>query len=221
MNIILGIDEAGRGPLFGRVYTSCVVLPENNERSEFDFTCLKDSKKFTSKKKLHHVADYIKENCLFYSIDYEDENTIDKINILEATIKSMKNSIINVIHQILKSDLYTNYDIEDIINSIQCKIDGNKFKPLQFVYNDNVYVINYETIVKGDSIHKCISAASILAKDARDTYIMDLCMRYPDLDRNYGLSSNMGYGTKKHVEGISNHGYTLWHRKSFKLKSII
>lgn len=220
MNIILGIDEAGRGPLFGRVYTSCVVLPDNNERSEFDFTCLKDSKKFSSKKKLHDVADYIKDNCLFYSIDYEDENTIDTINILEATMKSMKKSIINVIHKILQSELYKDYDIEDIINSINCKIDGNKFKPLQFIYNDNVYIINYETVIKGDAIHKSISAASILAKDARDTYMRDLCMRYPELDRNYGLSSNMGYGTKKHIEGIKQHGYTNWHRKSFKLKSI-
>ncbi len=221
MNIILGVDEAGRGPLFGRVYTSCVVLPYEHERSEFDFTVLKDSKKFTSKKKLHDVAEYIKENCLYYSIDYEDENTIDKINILEATIKSMKKSIINVIHKILKNDVYSTFDVKDVLNMINCKIDGNKFKPLQFVYDNNVYIINYETIVKGDSIHKSISAASILAKDARDNYIMDLCVRFPDLDHNYGLSRNMGYGTKKHIEGISKYGYTSWHRKSFKLKNSI
>tara|TARA_A100001015_G_C15011850_1_gene723482 strand:- start:243 stop:902 length:660 start_codon:yes stop_codon:yes gene_type:complete len=219
MNIILGIDEAGRGPLFGRVYTSCVVLPEKNENSTFNFDCLKDSKKFTSKKKLHDVADYIKEYCLFYSINYEDENTIDKVNILEATMISMNKSIINVIHQILKSELYSGYKVENIINSIQCKIDGNKFKPLQFVYQDNVYYINCQTIVKGDSIHKCISAASILAKDTRDNYIRELCVRYPELDHNYGLSSNMGYGTKKHIEGIKKYGYTDWHRKSFKLKN--
>ena len=216
--IVLGIDEAGRGPLFGRVYTSCVVLP-NDETNDFDVTLLKDSKKFTSKRKLHDVAEYIKQNCSFYSIDYEDETTIDKINILEATMKSMKKSIMNVIRQILKSEKYQHMDKKTLIQSITCKIDGNRFKPLQFVYDDEVYLIDYETVVKGDAKHKCISAASILAKDSRDNYMIELCERYPELDVNYGLSKNMGYGTKQHIEGIVKHGYTLWHRKSFKIKS--
>ena len=216
--LVLGIDEAGRGPLFGRVYTSCVVLP-THETNDFDLTMLKDSKKFTSKRKLHNVAEYIKENCSFYSIDYEDESTIDKINILEATMKCMKKSILNVIHQILESEKYQNMDKKSLIQSITCKIDGNRFKPLQFVYENEIYLIDYETVVKGDSKHKCISAASILAKDSRDTYMIELCERYPELDVNYGLSKNMGYGTKQHIEGITKHGYTLWHRKSFKIKS--
>lgn len=220
MNIVLGIDEAGRGPLFGRVYTSCVVLPDEKDESNFDFTILKDSKKFSSKKKLHDVAEYIKENSLFYSIDYEDETEIDKINILEATIKCMKKSIINVIHQILQSEDYSRTDPEILLNSINCKIDGNKFKPLQFVYDNEVYFINYETVVKGDALHKTISAASILAKNERDNYVKDLCVRFPNLDTYYGLSQNMGYGTKKHIEGIKTYGYTQWHRKSFKLKSL-
>jgi ribonuclease HII len=216
--IILGIDEAGRGPLFGRVYTSCVVLPhEECRESGFDFSLLKDSKKFTSKKKLHDVAEYIKQNALFYSIDYESESTIDNINILEATIKSMKKSIINVIKQMIQKG-----DIEPklLLNDIICKVDGSNFKPLQFVYNDEVYLINYETLIKGDSLCKSISAASILAKDARDNYMLDLCERYPNLNEYYGLMSNMGYGTKKHIEGIRNYGYTQWHRKSFKIKQI-
>ena len=81
-------------------------------------------------------------------------------------------------------------------------------------------MINYETLIKGDSLCKSISAASILAKDARDNYMLDLCERYPNLNEYYGLMTNMGYGTKKHIEGIKNYGYTQWHRKSFKIKQI-
>ena len=221
MSIILGIDEAGRGPLLGRVYTSCVVLPDEKEADNyFDYSLLKDSKKFTSRKKLHSVANYIKDNCIYYSIDYENEKVIDSINILEATMRSMKKSIVNVINKILDERNMSHDLIKDKLNSIKCMIDGNKFKPLQYVYNDEVYLINYETLVKGDSLCKSISAASILAKDARDNYILDLCVKYPNLDEYYGLSSNMGYGTKKHIEGIKNYGYTEWHRNSFKLKKL-
>ena len=214
--IVLGIDEAGRGPLLGRVYTSCVVLP-NNER-EFDFSLIKDSKKFSSKKKLHEVAEYIKEKSLYYSIDYVDESKIDKINILQATLKSMKNSIYNVLNKLLEN--VKESDINSILNNVICKIDGNYFKPIQFIYNDNVYNINYETIVKGDDKCKSISAASVLAKDSRDNYIKELCVKHPHLDEYYGLSTNMGYGTKKHMDGINNYGICEYHRKSFIHKKL-
>jgi ribonuclease HII len=87
---MIGVDEAGRGPLFGRVYSAAVILPEDN----FDFSLLKDSKKFTSEKKIKEVYDYIKEHALFYSITYKDEKYIDTHNILEATLESMKISCI-------------------------------------------------------------------------------------------------------------------------------
>ena len=79
--IEVGVDEAGRGPLFGRVYSGAVVLPKSN----FDYSILKDSKKFTSKKKINEAADYIKNNALYWSVSYEDEDVIDKINIRRAT----------------------------------------------------------------------------------------------------------------------------------------
>ena len=74
----IGIDEAGRGPMFGRVYSAAVILPNNEE---FKYELLKDSKKFTSEKKINEVADYIKTNALAWSVSYEDEKTIDSINI--------------------------------------------------------------------------------------------------------------------------------------------
>ena len=86
-----GIDEAGRGPMFGRVYSACVILPHNSD--DFDYSCLKDSKRFTSKKKLLAVYEYIKEHAVDYCVCYEDEKTIDTINILQATQQRMHNTL--------------------------------------------------------------------------------------------------------------------------------
>jgi ribonuclease HII len=90
-NIIeIGVDEAGRGPLFGRVYTAAVILPKDEG---FDFSKVKDSKKFHSKKKIKEVAEYIKEHALSWYVTYEDETVIDNINILQATQQSKQQSI--------------------------------------------------------------------------------------------------------------------------------
>ena len=96
----IGIDEAGRGPLFGRVYTAAVVLHKDKEL--FDHSLMKDSKKFTSKKKIEEAYEYIKKNALAYCVCYEDEKSIDSINILQATFKSMHNSIRNIVKKNLK-----------------------------------------------------------------------------------------------------------------------
>ena len=84
--IELGIDEAGRGPMFGRVYAGVVVLPKDDS---FDHYQMKDSKKFHSKKKIEEVAEYIKQNAIAWAVEYEDEQVIDKINILQATQSAM------------------------------------------------------------------------------------------------------------------------------------
>ena len=98
--IIIGVDEAGRGPLFGDVYTSAVILPHEN----FDRSLLKDSKKFTSRKKLLAAAEYIKEHAIYWSVTCESEKTIDKINILQATLKSMHCSISNILEKMSIDD---------------------------------------------------------------------------------------------------------------------
>ena len=82
----VGIDEVGRGPMLGRVYTAAVILPKNNE---FDHSRMKDSKRFSSKNKINEVAEYIRQNAIAYAVTYENEDIIDKINILQATHSSM------------------------------------------------------------------------------------------------------------------------------------
>lgn len=218
--IIIGVDEAGRGPLFGPVYTGAVVLPENDEL--FDKSILKDSKKFTSEKKINEVSEYIIQNCEYYSVDYCDHLEIDKYNILQATQRSMHKSVNNVIDKIINhpQNIERGVDNHYLLRSIVILVDGNYFKPFTYLYNDNLYPIQYKCVIKGDILHKEISAASIMAKVFRDKYIKGFVEENPDYQEKYGLLSNKGYGTKAHIEGIRQHGYSPFHRKSFKLKNI-
>ena len=215
-NIIIGVDEAGRGPLFGDVYTSAAILPKLDD--EFDRSLLKDSKKFTSKKKIQKVFEYIVKNSKFYSIDYATHIEIDKYNILQATQRSMHNSIRNVINQITENKKKD--EVVDILNRIKICVDGNYFNTFQYFYHDKIYLINHECMIKGDDLCKEISAASILAKVSRDKYIEDFIKENPEYNEKYGLLKNKGYGTKQHREGIKEFGYSPYHRKSFKLKSL-
>jgi ribonuclease HII len=200
----IGIDEAGRGPLFGRVYTAAVVLPKDKEL--FDHSLMKDSKKFTSKKKIEEAYEYIKKNALAYCVCYEDEKSIDSINILQATFKSMHNSIRNIVKE--KSQ---DIKVEKLL------VDGNNFKPFTYINNGSINQISHVCIEGGDNKYASIAAASILAKVERDTYIENLCQEHPDLDEKYGIMKNKGYGTRKHIDGIKEHGITEFHRKTYGL----
>ena len=122
----IGVDEVGRGPLFGRVYTAAVVLPKDES---FDCSMVKDSKKFHSKKKIDEAAEYVKNNALAWYISYEDEKKIDEINILQATQSSMHNSILEVRKQFNKKQ-NSETKIEGKDYSYSLLIDGNYFKPL-------------------------------------------------------------------------------------------
>ena len=210
--IVIGVDEAGRGPLFGKVYTSAVILPSNEN---FDKSKLKDSKKFSSKKKIKEVFEYIKENCNYYGIDSADVDEIDKYNILQATQRSMHRSISQVITKLLE----TNND-SNIFKKIIIYVDGNYFNTFKYFYNDCFHIISHECVIKGDSIHKEISGASILAKVSRDKYIEEFIEKNPEYDEKYGLLSNKGYAAKVHIDGIKKYGYSPYHRKSFKLKCL-
>ena len=206
----IGVDEAGRGPLFGRVYTAAVILPKDDS---FDHFKVKDSKKFTSKKKIEEVADYIKSHALAWYVSYEDEKVIDDINILQATQKSMHTSIIETRKQyiqLMKKENKTEY-------SFYLLIDGNYFNPISYVNKttNKLEILPYTTIEGGDNKYTAIAAASILAKVERDRYIEEICCQNPDLIEKYGIDSNKGYGAKRHIDGIKEHGITIWHRRSF------
>ena len=205
--IEIGIDEAGRGPMFGRVYAGVAVLPKDDS---FDHSQMKDSKKFHSKKKIEQVADYIKENAIAWAVEYEDEQTIDDINILQATQSAMHKGIKNILSQLSQlTDI--NYD------KILLLVDGNYFKPLTILNKNKTKLetIKYQMIEGGDNKYTSIAAASILAKVERDNYIDKLCEENPELIEHYGIDSNKGYGSKKHMDGIKKYGITKWHRKTF------
>ena len=206
--IEIGIDEAGRGPLFGRVYAGAVVLPKDDS---FDHNSMKDSKKFHSKKKIEDVAEYIKENAIAWAVEYEDERTIDEINILQATQSAMHKAAKSAIKQ-----LFTKDDSCDIDN-ILLLVDGNYFKQCITLNKTKTKLetVKYVTIEGGDNKYTSIAAASILAKVERDKYIENLCIENPDLIERYNIDSNKGYGAKKHMDGIEQYGITKWHRKSF------
>ena len=198
-NIIeIGIDEVGRGPMFGRVYTAAVILPKEG----FDHSKMKDSKKFHSKKKINEVSEYIKENAIAWSIQWEDEKVIDKINIRNATHSAMHKAIKEI------------YDKENDKNYVLL-VDGNDFKPYIVIKENILEQVSHVCIEGGDNKYTSIAAASILAKVARDAYIDEMCVLNPELIEKYDLSNNKGYGTKKHMDGISEHGITEWHRRSF------
>jgi len=206
----IGVDEAGRGPLFGRVYAAAVILPKDDS---FDHSKAKDSKKFHSKKKIEEVAEYIKSNALAWSVAFEDEHTIDEINILQATQQAMHKAILAV-----KKD-YCNKQVKlgsGQVN-IHLLIDGNYFKPITNYNNEKKKIesLPFTCIEGGDNKFSSIAAASILAKVERDRYIDDLCQKNPELVERYSIDSNKGYGAKKHLDGIKQYGISIWHRKTF------
>ena len=207
----IGIDEAGRGPLFGRVYTAAVILPKEGD-GIFDFHKMKDSKKFSSSKKILEVADHIKEYALAWSVTYNDETVIDNINIRQSVLNSMHQSIQNVIEANNKSN---NENENENKSEYFILVDGNDFKPYLRFKDDNYIHVNHICIEGGDNKYCAIAAASILAKTERDKYIQELCEEHPDLKERYGLDKNKGYGTKQHLDGIKNYGISKWHRKTY------
>ena len=209
----IGVDEVGRGPLFGRVYTAAVILPKDGS---FDCSMVKDSKKFHSKKKIEEAAQYVKENALAWYISFEDEKKIDEINILQATQMAMHSAIAEVRKQFNKK-LKADGKEERKDYSIHLLVDGNYFKPVTYLNKatNRIETIPHVTIEGGDNKYAAIAAASILAKVERDSYIEELCEHNPTLSEHYGIDSNKGYGAKRHLDGIKEHGITIWHRRSF------
>jgi ribonuclease HII len=199
----IGVDESGRGPMFGRLYVSAVLFPPKDK--EVDFSCIKDSKKFTSKKKIQEAASFVKQHAIAWSVQYVENDVIDQINIREAVLMCMNSCITEIIQKL------------GTMNDILLLIDGNDFRPFMWCNEETMELteIPHQTIEQGDGLYYSIAAASILAKVARDTYILELCERYPILAERYKLNKNMGYGTKDHIAGIVQYGICQWHRRSY------
>lgn len=205
----IGIDEAGRGPLLGRVYAAAAILPKDNS---FNHKDMKDSKKFTSKKKINDMSNYIKENAIVWSIQYEDEKVIDQINILQATYSAMHKCIKDVREKLQIINVNNNLKYTELL-----MVDGKFFKQYTFYKDGEIQFIPSICIEKGDNAYTNIAAASILAKVARDNYIEKLCEKHTDLIIKYKLDTNKGYGSKHHIDGIKEHGICQFHRKTFGL----
>ena len=218
----IGLDECGRGPLFGRLYAAAVVLP----REGFAYHLMRDSKKIASRARRAEIAQYIRANAVAYSIQHVDNDVIDRTNILRANMQAMHAGVRDVLGQLAKKVSRLGYEPSDTSEHIASMlrtdpciilVDGNYFKPFS-VYDDSCDELRYvsHTLIEGgDGAHAAIAAASILAKDAHDTWIESLCDQYPELEERYGMRSHVGYGTARHLEGIAAHGITQWHRRSF------
>jgi len=185
--IEIGLDEAGRGCLFGPVCVAGVVWVNEDPNPDLQ---IKDSKK-VSEKKRKILREYIESNAVAYNIQFICSEEIDKINILEASILGMNQCI---------DEIVKNKKIDTIL------IDGPHFN-----FYDG---ISHVCINGGDNKYKSIAAASILAKTHRDEWIENLVRDNPELEK-YGLLKNKGYGTKEHLEAIKKYGITRWHRRTF------
>ena len=177
-----GTDEAGRGCLAGPVTAAAVVLPK-----DFTLELLNDSKKLSEKTR-EKLKPIIEELSVSFSVTHLESNIIDEINILNASIQAMQESI-------LKLSPTPNYII----------VDGNRFKPVEN--------IPHSTIIKGDSKYTSIAAASVLAKTYRDAYMDKIHEEFP----MYNWKQNKGYPTKEHRAAIKKYGPCKYHRMTFKL----
>lgn len=225
----IGIDEAGRGPLFGRVYVAGVVLPFDchetinegglGEKQGFKYEWMKDSKKFYSRDKRKAVAKYIQENATAYHVAFVEAEEIDRINILQAVFKGMHECVGEIVKQLAVENGIEKggQELWKQGSGIFLLVDGNQFDP-PMIWNDDIKLYDipdFMTVEGGDGKYCSIAAASILAKVAHDEYIEQMCMDWPILNERYGLLKGMGYATKAHLDGIRKYGITQWHRRTF------
>jgi ribonuclease HII len=181
--LICGVDEAGRGPLAGSVYAAAVILDANNP-----IIGLADSKKLSEKKR-DFLSVEIKQKALAWGIASCSAQEIDEINILQASLLAMKRAI---------EAMQAQFNV--VPHLVQ--VDGNKTPKIS---------LPCEAIVKGDSKVQAISAASILAKVARDAELYELDKIYPQ----YGFAQHKGYPSPAHLLALQTHGICPQHRLSY------
>lgn len=179
---VCGVDEVGRGPLAGPVVCAAVIMPLDDVIEGVD-----DSKKLSAKKR-EMLAEKIKEKAIAYAICRVEAQTIDQINILEATKLCMKQAVESLS---VPADFVL--------------VDGNMTLDLS---------VDQQYVIKGDANSYSIGSASIIAKVFRDDIMKEYAKEYP----HYGFEKNAGYGTAVHIKGIEEHGLCPIHRRSFTKK---
>jgi ribonuclease HII len=221
-NLVIGVDEAGRGPLAGPVVAAATIFKFHTElvsvsqrnikkipkqaRNDKKFDLVRDSK-LLSEKQREDLYDFIIEN-FYVGIGICDHKTIDRINILQATYLAMKKAITQVNLKLKTQRAKSQLKNKNLFRSLKrfiILVDGNKVIP-------NLSM-EQKAIIGGDKIVKSISAASIIAKVTRDRIMREMHKKYPA----YNFGQHKGYGTKLHREMIKKHGSCKIHRKSFKL----
>ncbi len=189
--LIIGTDEAGRGPAAGGVFASAVYFPEVNKRITEELSILNDSKQLSAKKR-EYLYDIILNETINETVCVEVED-IEKYNILASSLRAMNLACEGVIARIKNKNILV-------------LVDGNK------LIREFAYPQQY--LIKGDGKSASIAAASILAKVTRDRYMQKLDEEYP----MYNWRQNAGYLTKQHLDAIDKYGLTPYHRKSFLKK---
>lgn len=177
-----GLDEAGRGCYAGPVFAAAVILPK-----DFHHPLLNDSKQLNEKQR-DLLRPVIEKESIAFAVASINNDTIDEINILQASFAAMHLSLndLKIVPEFLL-------------------IDGNRFKP----YKN----IPHQCIIKGDGKYASIAAASILAKTYRDEFMKKIHVNFPQ----YGWNKNKGYGTAFHRDAIERYGLCEYHRKSFNI----
>jgi ribonuclease HII len=188
-DIILGIDEAGRGCLVGPVVAACVWI--NQEK--FPETLLQkinDSKKISEKKReeIFNELSLLSDDIFMFEYDAVSAGVIDEINILQASLLAMKNSYEKLVKKLVKKPT-------------KILIDGNK-APL---------INDCHTVISGDALSFSIAAASIIAKVKKDFLLNEIGKDFP----HFQFEKNKGYGTKSHMEALKKYGPTIHHRKTY------
>lgn len=190
----IGLDEAGRGCLAGPLVAAAAFLPEG-----FDTTGVRDSKLLTARQReqiFERIMTANADGAALVGIGFVSVPMIDKINILQATMRAMHLAL----HELEQHPFAQKY----VLGEHQILVDGNYFRSDEYA--------NVKTIVRGDELHDCIAAASIVAKVSRDRWMRDEAdKQFPE----YGFKQHKGYATKQHREAITRHGICPLHRTLF------
>jgi ribonuclease HII len=179
MNLVCGVDEAGRGPLAGPVCAAAVILDPGAH-----IAGLADSKALTASRRVE-LDGQIRRRALAWAIAWASVDEIDSLNILQASLLAMRRAVEQL--SVAPSEVL---------------VDGNRCPAIEYPV---------KAIIRGDSTIAAISAASILAKTARDAEMLRLHLLYP----NYGLDQHKGYPTSAHLAALQRHGVSVIHRRSY------